>query len=85
MNSVDRQFYGVASATLSTMRQMGNMFSMGIVMMSMSLLLGTSGMTPDNAGQFLVSMRISLGAFAVMCFGGIFASLARGNMNRANR
>ena len=84
MNSVDRQFYGVASATLSTMRQMGNMSSMGIVMVSMSLLLGNSGITPDNSGQFLVSMRISLGMFAVMCFGGIFASLARGNINRAN-
>jgi EmrB/QacA subfamily drug resistance transporter len=84
MSSVDRQFYGVASATLSTTRQMGNMFSMGIAMMSMSLLLGKSGITPDNSGQFLVSMRISLGSFAMICFGGIFASLARGNINRAN-
>jgi EmrB/QacA subfamily drug resistance transporter len=84
MSSVDRQSYGVASATLSTMRQIGNMFSMGIVMMSMSILLGKSGITPDNSGQFLVSMRISLGIFAMMCFGGIFASLARGNINRAN-
>jgi EmrB/QacA subfamily drug resistance transporter len=84
MSSVDRQSYGVASATLSTMRQMGNMASMGIVMMWMSVLLGKSGITPDNSGQFLVSMKISLGTFAVICFGGIFASLARGNINRAN-
>jgi EmrB/QacA subfamily drug resistance transporter len=84
MSSVGRQFYGVTSATLSTMRQIGMMFSMGIVMMSMSLLLGKSGITPDNSGQFLASMRISLGIFALMCFGGIFASLARGNINRAN-
>jgi hypothetical protein len=84
MSSVDRQFYGVANATLGTMRQMGMTFSMGIVMMSMSLLLGKSGITPDNSGQFLASMRISLGIFALMCFGGIFASLARGNINRAN-
>jgi len=84
MSSVDRQFYGVTSATLSTMRQIGMMFSMGIVMMSMSLLLGRSEITPDNPGQFPVSMRISFGMFALMCFGGIFASLARGNINRAN-
>ena len=84
MSSVDRQFYGVASATLSTMRQIGNMASMGIVMMLMSLLLGKSGITPDNSGQFLASMRISLGIFALICFGGIFASLARGNINRSN-
>ncbi len=84
MSSVDRQFYGVASATLSTMRQIGNMASMGIVMMLMSFLLGKSGITPDNSGQFLTSMRISLGIFALICFGGIFASLARGNINRSN-
>jgi len=84
MSSVGRQFYGVTSATLSTMRQIGMIFSMGIVMMSMSLLLGRSEITPDNPGQFPVSMRISFGMFALMCFGGIFASLARGNINRAN-
>ena len=84
MSSVGRQFYGVTSATLSTMRQIGMMFSMGIVMMSMSLLLGRSEITPDNPGQFPASMRISFGMFALMCFGGIFASLARGNINRAN-
>ena len=84
MSSVGRQFYGVTSATLSTMRQIGMMFSMGIVMMSMSLLLGRSEITPDNPGQFSASMRISFGMFALMCFGGIFASLARGNINRAN-
>lgn len=84
MSSVDRQFFGVASATLSTMRQIGNMFSMGVVMMLMSLFLGKSGITPDTSGQFLVSMKISLGTFAVMCFCGIFASLSRGDINRTN-
>jgi EmrB/QacA subfamily drug resistance transporter len=84
MSSVDHQFYGVASATLSTMRQTGNMFSMGIVMLSMPPLLEKSGITPDNCAQFLVSMRISLGIFAVLCFCGIFASLARGNISRVN-
>jgi EmrB/QacA subfamily drug resistance transporter len=84
MSSVGRQFYGVTSATLSTMRQIGMMFSMGIVMMSMSLLLGKSEITPDNPGQFPTGMRVSFGMFALLCFGGIFASLARGNINRAN-
>jgi Na+/melibiose symporter-like transporter len=84
MSSVDHHFYGVASSTLSTMRQTGNMFSMGIVMLSMPPLLEKSGITPANCGQFLLSMRISLGIFVMMCFGGIFASLARGNITRAN-
>lgn len=84
MSSVEPQKYGVASATLSTVRQVGMTFSMGIVMMSMSLLLGKADITPDNFGPFLNSMRISFCIFAVMCFGGIFASLARGNINQVN-
>lgn len=81
MSSVDRQRYGIASATLSTMRQVGMTFSMGIVMMAMSLLMGKADITPDNPGPFLDSMRISFSIFAAMCLGGIFASLARGNIN----
>jgi EmrB/QacA subfamily drug resistance transporter len=82
MSAVDRQVYGVASATLATMRQFGMTFSMGIVMMSMSMLLGKAAITPANHGQFLDSMRISFVIFALMCCGGIFASLARGNIKR---
>lgn len=85
MSSVDRQVFGVASATLSTMRQLGMAFSMGIVMMSMSMLLGKAEIAPGNHGQFLDSMRISFVIFALMCCGGIFASLARGNINRAKQ
>jgi hypothetical protein len=82
MSAVDRQVYGVASATLATMRQFGMTFSMGIVMMSMSILLGKAAITPANHGQFLDSMRISFVIFALMCCGGVFASLARGNIKR---
>lgn len=82
MSAVDRQVYGVASATLSTMRQLGMTFSMGIVMMTMSMLLGRAAITPGNPGPFLDSMRTAFIIFAVMCCGGIFASLARGNMTR---
>jgi EmrB/QacA subfamily drug resistance transporter len=83
MSSVDRQVYGVANATLSTMRQMGMTFSMGIVMMCISLFLGKAEIVPANQGQFLDGMRIAFVIFALMCCGGIFASLARGNMKRA--
>jgi len=85
MSSVDSQVYGVANATLSTMRQMGMTFSMGIVMMCISLFLGKAEIVAGNQGQFLNSMRISFVIFALMCGGGIFASLARGNINRAEQ
>ncbi len=82
MSSVDRQVYGVASATLSTMRQTGMMFSMGIVMMAMSVMIGKAEITPASAGGFITSLRVSFGIFVGLCFLGIFASLARGNLNR---
>ncbi|MCD6161160.1 MAG: MFS transporter [candidate division Zixibacteria bacterium] len=82
MSSVERRFYGVSSATVGTMRQVGMMFSMGIVMMIMALLLGQSEINVANQPQFIESMRVAFTIFAVMCFGGIFASLARGRMNR---
>ncbi len=85
MSSVERHAYGVASATLSTMRQTGMTFSMGIVMMVMSLILGRGAITPENPGLFLASMKLSFGIFALMCFLGIFASLARGNIKRTRR
>lgn len=82
MSSVERRFYGVSSATVGTMRQVGMMFSMGIVMMILALLLGQAEVSTENQPQFIESMRIAFTVFAVMCFGGIFASLARGKMNR---
>jgi len=82
MSSVERHVYGVASATLSTMRQVGMTLSMGIVMMTMSMLLGTTDITPAHPREFIESMRISFAIFALLCFGGIFASMARGTVNK---
>ncbi len=80
MGSVAENVHGVANATLSTMRQMGMTFSMGIVMMTMSIFLGTTEMKSALAGEFLISMRVSFAIFAILCLGGIFASMARGKV-----
>ena len=82
MSSVNRRIYGVASALVGTMRQLGMMFSMGVVMMMLALQLGQSQIDSDNIGEFVGSMRTAFIVFAVLCLGGIFASLARGKMNR---
>ena len=82
MSSVDRGMYGVAAATVGTMRQLGMMFSMGIVMMILALHLGQAEIGPENIDDFAGSMRTAFVVFAVLCLGGIFASLARGRVNR---
>lgn len=78
MSSVDRRFYGVASGTLGTMRLVGQMLSLGTVMLMFALYIGRAQITPEYYAAFLVSARLAFIVFAVLCFGGIFASLARG-------
>ena len=82
MGSVNRQMYGVASAMVGTMRQLGMMFSMGVVMMILALRLGQAEIQADNIPEFITSMKTAFSVFAVLCFGGIFASLARGKVSR---
>ena len=76
MSSVSPKFYGVASATLSTMRSTGMMFSMGITMVVIALHMGRVEITPEYYPLFLTSVRTAFVIFAILCFGGTFASLA---------
>jgi MFS family permease len=80
MGSVERRFYGVASGTAGTMRLLGQMFSMGIATLIFAVYMGRSQITPEVYDAFLVSVRVAFVVFAVLCFAGIFASLARGKM-----
>ncbi len=80
MSSVEKRFYGVASATLATMRQIGMMFSMGMVMLIFAIYLGRVQITPEYYTPFLSSLNTAFIIFTVLCFGGIFASLARGKV-----
>jgi EmrB/QacA subfamily drug resistance transporter len=81
MSSVDRRFYGIASGTLGTMRLIGQMFSMGITMLVFALYLGQAPITAESSPLFLRSERTIFTIFALLCFGGIFASLGRGRVH----
>jgi EmrB/QacA subfamily drug resistance transporter len=80
MSSAPKTAYGVASATLATMRQVGMVFSMGVAMLMFALYMGRVQITPKYYALFQESMKTSFIVFAVLCFGGIFASLARGKV-----
>ncbi len=80
MSSVDRRCYGVASATLATMRQIGMTFSMGLVMLIFGIYIGHVQITPEYYPAFVSSVNVIFTIFAILCFGGIFASLARGRV-----
>lgn len=78
MSSVKQRFYGVASATLATMRQIGMSFSMGIAMLLFAIYIGRVEITAEHYPLFLSSTKIAFIIFTVLCSAGIFASLAGG-------
>jgi len=78
MSAVHRREFGVASAVVGTARQVGMTFSMGVVMMILTLQLGHAPLEGGSTDGFVAAMRTAFAVFSVMCFGGIFASLARG-------
>jgi EmrB/QacA subfamily drug resistance transporter len=82
MSSVDKGSLAIASATLATMRLIGQMLSMGVAMLVLHVIVGHAQITPAIFQQFELSVRICFAIFTVLCFGGIFASLARGQLRQ---
>lgn len=80
MGSVEKKFYGVASATLGTMRLTGQMLSTGIATLLLTIYMGNVQIIPGNYSLFLGSEKAAFIVFAALCFVGIFASLARGKV-----
>ena len=80
MSSVDKKYFGVASATLGTMRLTGQMLSMGITTLIFSVKIGKVQITEEYYQQFLVSSRMAFLIFSILCFLGILASMARGKI-----
>jgi EmrB/QacA subfamily drug resistance transporter len=80
MGSVEKKYYGVASATLATMRMVGQMLSMAIATLVFSLFIGKVRITPAIYPLFLNSLRVSFVIFFILCCCGVFFSLARGRL-----
>jgi len=81
MSSVGPEIYGVASNTLSTMRLVGQMLSMGIVTMILNAYLGRMAVTPELHAPFLAATRTAFEVFGVLCTIGLLASLVRGGLH----
>lgn len=79
MSTVESRLYGVASSTLSTMRVLGQMSGMGVVLLVLVLLMGGSIITQQDYPEFITSARISFVIFAILSFLGALASIVGGN------
>lgn len=80
MSSVEKKFYGIGSAMVGTMRLLGQMLSMGIATLLFSIYIGEVQITPEYYPMFLASAKMAFTVFAVLCFLGIFSSMARGRV-----
>jgi EmrB/QacA subfamily drug resistance transporter len=79
MGSVEKRFYGVAAAMVSTMRLLGQMFSMGLTLMVFALLIGNVPIAPAQYPALLTSIHTVFIICTALCFFGVFVSLGRGN------
>jgi EmrB/QacA subfamily drug resistance transporter len=82
MGSVEKRFYGVAAAMVSTMRLLGQMFSMGLALMVFALFIGNVRITPAQYPALLRSINTVFIICTGLCFVGISVSLARGTMKK---
>ena len=80
MGSVDKRFYGIASASVGTMRLLGQMMSMGIVTLIFSLFIGRAQITPEYYPMLMKSIKVMFMVSSGLCICGIFFSLYRGRL-----
>jgi len=80
MSSVDRKFYGVASAMESSVRLVGVTFSTGIIMLLFALNMGNAQITPEYYPQFVHSLRTAFAIFAGLCICSAVISATRGKV-----
>lgn len=78
MSSVEKENYGLASATRHTTRSIGQTLSMGLVTLIFTVQLGRVQITPDYYMSFLEGMKTTLTILTVFCVGSILPSFARG-------
>jgi EmrB/QacA subfamily drug resistance transporter len=85
MSSVEKHQYGLASGISATMRIVGQMVSMTIVTFFFALYFGAQQVSEVPPPQFLQSMSLAFGVFALICGVGIWFSYSRGNLKRVRQ
>ena len=81
MGSVEPRYLGIASGTAGTMRVLGQVFSMGIATLILSIFVGGRAIAPELYPDLLASICWTFAVFSVLCIFGLFASLIRGEIH----
>jgi EmrB/QacA subfamily drug resistance transporter len=78
MGAVEKRHYGLASGTVATMRLLGQMFSMAMATVVLTLIVGRQAINPENYDLFLRSIHTVFLISAVLCLSGVYFSWCRG-------
>lgn len=78
MGTVEKKYYGVASAVVNTMRQLGTMFSSGLTATIFAIIIGPVAITPAVSPLLMTSTSVAFMLFFGVCVIGIFVSLGAG-------
>jgi len=84
MGSVAQKHYGSASAAVATTRLLGQLSSIVLVTLALTLVMGNRPISPENYPQLEQSIRLSFSIAAALCIPGILLSLLRGRIHTAN-
>jgi MFS family permease len=84
MGSVEKSMYGLATSITETMRSLGQMVSITISTLLISMFLGSIQIVAVPNDAFIKMVSISFGIFAAICAVGVVFSYYRGNSNRSN-
>lgn len=86
LESLTDKFYGVGSATLSTMVYFGQTVSLAILLFILTKYMGNVQITPSNYNLFLDGLHVSFLVFAVSSvMGGIFTFMVKDKLKFYNK
>lgn len=77
MGSVEKRYYGVSAAIVSTMRLLGQTFGNGMILIIFAVYIGAVQFTPTNYPELLTSIQVVFTISVILSVIAIFASLAR--------
>ncbi|MDR0909474.1 MAG: MFS transporter [Spirochaetaceae bacterium] len=77
MSSVQASDYSMASSLIATSRNIGDVISMGLISIIMSLQLGGETLEQASKAQIVRCFRIGFIIFTIICAAGVFISLQR--------
>lgn len=75
---VEKRFYGLSSASLNTMRVVGQLMGMGVTLAVLDIFIGNAVLNPDNYAQFIDGAKIPFLIFAILCYVSIYGYFIMG-------